>query len=181
MTTPSKLSLKKRIRQKLESGSGSRNDVEAEKENVPRGSRDNLSDRSSRRCSTIIAGNLGLVSGAIRGNTRGGISGQGNIMGSIRGGGNTRGDRLGILSESGERRESAGGGGGLITEDESSFYSCPEPESPADKEDRGKVMDLASRAEDTWMTEVTEREHKVVTTPGNQSRLGQCLLVLFSL
>ena len=151
MTTPSKLSLKKKIRQKLESGF--RNDVEAEKENDPRGARDNLSDRSSRRCSTIIAGNLGL-GGVIRGNTRG--------------------DRLGILSESGERRES-GGGGGLITEDESSFYSCPEPESPAD-EDRGKMMNPASRAEDTWMTEVTEREHKVVTTPVNQSRLGQCLL-----
>ena len=57
MTTPSKLSLKKKIRQKLESGS--RNDGEEEKENVPRCS-DNLSDRSSRRCSTIIAGNLGL-------------------------------------------------------------------------------------------------------------------------
>lgn len=149
MTTPSKLSLKKRIRQKLESGS--RNDGEAEKENVPRCS-DNLSDRSSRRCSTIIAGNLGL--GAI-----------------IR----TPGNRLGVLAESGERRES--GGGGMITEDESSFYSCPEPDSPADADSRRMIPASGAAAEDTWMTEVTEKEHKVVSTPGNQSRLGLFLLV----
>ena len=145
MTTPSKLSLKKRIRQKLESGSC--NDGEAEKENVPRCS-DNLSDRSSRRCSTIIAGNLGL--GAI-----------------IR----TPGNKLGVLAESGERRES--GGGGMITEDESSFYSCPEPDSPADAESRRVIMASGAAVENTWMTEVTDRSHTVVTTPGNQSRIGQ--------
>ena len=163
MTTPSKLSLKKKNRQKLESGS--RNDGEEEKENVPRCA-DNLSDRSSRRCSTIIAGNLGL--GAI-------IRTPGSRLGVLEESGKRResggGNRLGVLAESGERRES--GGGGMITEDESSFYSCPEPDSPADEDSRRMILASGAAAEDTWMTEITEREHKVVTTPGNQSRIGQ--------
>ena len=162
MTTPSKLSLKKKIRQKLESGS--RNDGEAEKENVPRCA-DNLSDRFSRRCSTIIAGNLGL--GAI-------IRTPGSRLGVLEESGKKResggGNRLGVLAESGERRESRGG---MITEDESSFYSCPEPDSPADEDSRRMILASGAAVEDTWMTEVTEREHKVVTTPGNQSRIGQ--------
>ena len=162
MTTPSKLSLKKKNRQKLESGS--RNDGEEEKENVPRCA-DNLSDRSSRRCSTIIAGNLGL--GAI-------IRTPGSRLGVLEESGKRResggGNRLWVLAESGERRES---GGGMITEDESSFYSCPEPDSPADEDSRRMMLASGAAVEDTWMTEVTEREHKVVTTPGNQSRIGQ--------
>ena len=162
MTTPSKLSLKKRIRQKLESGS--RNDGEAEKENVPRCA-DNLSDRSSRRCSTIIAGNLGL--GSI-------IRTPGSRLGVLEESGKRResggGNRLWVLAESGERRES---GGGMITEDESSFYSCPEPGSPANEDSRRMILASGAAVEDTWMTEVTERSHMVVTTPGNQSRIGQ--------
>ena len=153
MTTPSKLSLKKKIRQKLESGS--RNDGEAEKENVPRYS-DNLSDRSSRRCSTIIAGNLGL-GGVIRAKERAA---------------KPVAATLGVLTESGERRAS---GGGLITEDESSFYSCPEPDSSANDDSRKLNVASGPGAEDTWLTEVTERENKGLSTPGGQARIGQFL------
>ena len=153
MTTPSKLSLKKKIRQKLGSVPD-HNNGEDEKENISRGS-DNLSARSSRRCSTIIAGNLGL----------GGVIRAQETL-SMRG---ARPRTLGVLEESGERRES---GGGIITEDESSFYSCQE--SPAEADTGRMNPALASAvAENTWMTEVTEREHRGISTPDNQPRVGE--------
>ena len=57
MTTPSKLSLKKKNKQKL--APVLHDEAEEEKENISRGF-SNFSDKSSRRCSTIIAGNLVL-------------------------------------------------------------------------------------------------------------------------
>merc|ERR1712098_23181 len=57
MTTPSKLLLKKKNRQKP--AFPSRSDHDDEKENYSLGSI-NSSSKSSRRCSTIIAGNLVL-------------------------------------------------------------------------------------------------------------------------
>ena len=55
----------------------------------------------------------------------------------------------------------------LLTDDESSFYSCPEQESPA------------AGAMDTWLTEVTTRgqeEGGEVRTPQNRPGAGQLVV-----
>ena len=57
MTTPSKLSLKKKSKPNRDLPAA-QDDQEEEKENYPRSSFITDSSKSSRRCSTIIAGNL---------------------------------------------------------------------------------------------------------------------------
>ena len=123
MTTPSRLSLKKKKPQKVAAPHD--NDPHEEKENVPRGS--NISSGgSSRRCSTILAGNLFLdhsnQNSAVPGNVTS------RRKKSRDGGGRGLGQ---LLEDEKEVAVSPAPADQLLTEDESSFYSCPEQESPA--------------------------------------------------
>ena len=161
MTTPSRLSLKKKKPQKVAAPHD--NDPHEEKENVPRGS--NISSGgSSRRCSTILAGNLFLdhsnQNTAIPGNVTS------RRKKSRDGGG--KGPGLGqLLEDEKEVAVSPAPAADLLTEDESSFYSCPEQESPA------------AGAMDTWLTEVTTRGQEAggeVRTPQNRPGAGQLVV-----
>ena len=151
MTTPSKLSLKKKTKQKLVIPSA--NDHEEEKENNSRGSI-NLSGKSSRRCSTIIAGNLFLN------NESSHFSGKNRI--------NEVEDKF---DEADEAENS------LITDDESSFYSCSGyPDKSKDNNDAVGVME-------SWMTELTIKETISVpkknnfSTPQNKPNSGNYLFI----
>ena len=130
MTTPSKLSLKKKTKQKLVAPSA--NDHEEEKENNARGSI-NLSSKSSRRCSTIIAGNLFSYNEA-----RSQFSGK---------------NRFNELEED-NFDEADHVENSLITDDESSFYSCSGEQQDKSKDDNNE----AGRAMETWMTELSIKD-----------------------
>ena len=159
MTTPSRLSLKKKKQQKVAAPHD--NDPHEEKENVPRGS--NISSGgSSRRCSTILAGNLFLdhsnQNSAVPGNVTS------RRKKSRDGGGRGLGQ---LLEDEKEAAVSPAPAADLLTEDESSFYSCPEQESPA------------AGAMDTWLTEVTTRGQEAggeVRTPQNRPGAGELVL-----
>ena len=159
MTTPSRLSLKKKKPQKVAAPHD--NDPHEEKENVPRGS--NISSGgSSRRCSTILAGNLFLdhsnQNSAVPGNVTS------RRKKSRDGGGRGLGQ---LLEDEKEAAVSPAPADQLLTEDESSFYSCPEQESPA------------AGAMDTWLTEVTTRGQEAggeVRTPQNRPGAGQLVV-----
>ena len=164
MTTPSRLSLKKKKPQKVAAPHD--NDPHEEKENVPRGS--NISSGgSSRRCSTILAGNLFLdhsnQNSAVPGNVTS------RRKKSRDGGGRGLGQ---LLEDEKEVAVSPAPADQLLTEDESSFYSCPEQESPA-------AAGGAPGAMDTWLTEVTTRGQEAggeVRTPQNRPGAGQLVV-----
>ena len=168
MTTPSRLSLKKKKQQKVAAPHD--NDPHEEKENVPRGS--NISSGgSSRRCSTILAGNLFLDHSNLNQNRA--IAGNVTSRRKKSRDGGGRGPGLGqLLEDEKEVAVSPAPAADLLTEDESSFYSCPEQESPA-------AAGGAPGAMDTWMTEVTSRgqeEGGEVRTPQNRPGAGELVV-----
>ena len=174
MTTPSKLSLKKKSKQKTLIPAA-RDDQEEEKENVPGASIVNSSSKSSRRCSTIIAGNLFLEQ------RRHDFTDSTHTTSARRE--KRRNTGLGDLGQVHEEDDDRRVSGEVITEDESSFYSCPS--SPPDKhqEHAGDHVkhhglgDINHREDavlgDTWMTELSVRH-----TPQNKPGQGRIIFLL---
>ena len=159
MTTPSKLSLKKKYKQNR-GLPAAQDDQEEEKENFPSSSFITDSAKSSRRCSTIIAGNLFM--------TRPDQSYVSPNVTSRKKKVRNHYPALGELQEEAnveERRESAGG---LLTEDESSFYSCP---STPDNVQAG-ARTGHQPGHDTWMTELSGRDDRK-NTPSNRPGQGE--------
>ena len=158
MATPSKVSLKKKKCRKLftptvlATQSGQDEDVEFEKENSDRvGSLGTFRSRkkSDRRNSTILAGNLTILNQENDPD----LALSPNV--SLR--------RKKIPSPRQIEPADPNPAVDLLTEDESSFYSCDESLN------RNQVF----AEKDPWMTELTEEEDDQCKTPVNQKKPGQ--------
>ena len=154
MATPSKVSLKKKNR-KLFTPAGPaapEEDVEFEKENSDRvGSLGTFRSRlkSDRRNSTILAGNLTILN----------RDDEPDLVLSP----NVSLRRKKIPSPRQPKPASPSPAVDLLTEDESSFYSCDEPQSQS--------VNRNVQQKDPWLTELTEDEEDdaKLKTPVNQN------------
>ena len=161
MATPSKVSLKKKSRKLftptvLASHSAQEEDVEFEKENSDRvGSLGTFKSRqkSDRRNSTILAGNLSILN----------QDDDPDLVLSP----NVSVRRKKIPSPKQTKPADPSPAVDLLTEDESSFYSCDEPQSQS--------VNRNVHQKDPWMSELTEDDEedaklKTPVNPNNRDR-----------
>ena len=155
MATPGKVSLKKKKSRKLFTPPAEEEDAEFEKENSDRvGSLGTFRSRqkSDRRNSTILAGNLTILN----------QDDDPELVLSP----NVSMRRKKIQSPRKIKPASPSPGVDLLTEDESSFYSCDGSESQS--------RNLNLQQKDPWMTELTddkenEEDDSKLKTPVNQN------------
>ena len=161
MATPSKVSLKKKSRKLFTptvraAQSGQQEDVEFEKENSDGvGSLRTFKSRqkSDRRNSTILAGNLTILN----------QEDDPDLVLSP----NVSMRRKKIPSPKQSKPAVPSPAVDLLTEDESSFYSCDEPQP----QPQSQSMNRNVHQKDPWMTELTEDddEDAKLKTPVNQN------------